>query len=59
MKKQNIKRIKQEKTPRLRRIKKIGNSYFIALSMYDMKDFGLREKDVVDISDLNLLEFEK
>ena len=41
---------------RQRRIVKKGNSYFIALSMYDMKDFGLVEGDIVDIDDLSLME---
>lgn len=41
---------------RNRKIKKIGNSYFIALAKSDIKDFGLREGDEVDIDDLNMME---
>lgn len=44
---------------RRRKIKKIGNSYFIALAKSDMLDFGLTEGDIVDIDELNLIEEEK
>lgn len=41
---------------RKRKIQKYGNSYAIKLEPSDIKDFGLREGDIVDIDDLNLLE---
>lgn len=43
---------------RNRKIKKIGNSYFIHLLPADINDFGLVEGDIVDIDDLNLMEFQ-
>ncbi len=41
---------------RQRKIKKIGNSYFIALSKIDVLDFGLKVDDIVDIDDLALIQ---
>lgn len=37
---------------RIRKIRKIGNSYFIPLSYIDMKDLGLEEGYKIDISDI-------
>jgi antitoxin component of MazEF toxin-antitoxin module len=34
---------------RNRKIKKIGNSYFVILSKYDMQDYGLVEGDTIDL----------
>jgi hypothetical protein len=34
---------------RNRKIKKIGNSYFVILSKYDMLDYGLVEGDTIDL----------
>ena len=36
---------------RYRKIKKYGNSYFIALKPIDMDDLGIMAGDYVDISD--------
>lgn len=44
---------------RKRRIKKVGNSWFIKLDPADVRDFGFVEGDLVDVDDLNLLEQEK
>lgn len=41
---------------RKRIIKKYGNTWIIKLESSDVKDFGLKEGDIVDIDDLNLLE---
>jgi len=35
--------------PRIREIKKHGNSFVIKLSIYDMQDFELEEGDKIDI----------
>ena len=40
---------------RMRKIKKMGNSWCIHLSSYDVEDFGIVEGDEVDIEDLGLL----
>ena len=36
---------------RLRKVRKYGNSYFIALSVVDIKDFELEEGDEIDVED--------
>jgi len=41
---------------RRRKIRKIGNSWFIKLYPSDVKDFGLSEQDEVDIDELKLME---
>jgi hypothetical protein len=41
---------------RKRQIRIHGNSYVIMLTPSDVRDFGLREFDEVDIDELNLLE---
>jgi hypothetical protein len=41
---------------RKRTIKKYGNTWVIKLESSDVKDFELKEGDVVDIDDLCLLE---
>ena len=41
---------------RNRLIKKVGGSLFIQLYKSDVKDFGLKEGDKVNIDDLDLLE---
>jgi len=44
---------------RKRKIRKIGGSLFVPLSKTDLKDFGLKEGDIVDIDDLNLIPQKK
>ena len=39
---------------RKRTIKKYGNTWIIKLEPSDVKDFKLKEGDVVDIEDLNM-----
>lgn len=42
--------------PRIRQIKKYGNSYIIALFKADMDDFKLKESDKVDIENIIILK---
>ncbi|MFW6130740.1 MAG: hypothetical protein ACOC56_06090 [Atribacterota bacterium] len=41
---------------RIRYIRKVGNSYYIKLEPADIKDYGFKDKDKVDISDINKLK---
>lgn len=43
---------------RKREIKKYGGTWVIQLAPADIRDFGLREGDKIDIEDLNLLREE-
>ena len=38
---------------RKRKIRKIGNSYYVKLEQTDMKDLELKENDMVEIKRLN------
>ena len=40
------------KIKRLRQLKMYGNTYVITLSKVDMEDMGLKEGDLIDISEL-------
>lgn len=44
---------------RLRQVKRYGNSYFIALSKIDMKDFELKVGDEVDITEVVKIDKKK
>ncbi len=43
---------------RLRKITKVGGSWFIKLEPADLKDLDLKEGDFVDIEDINKKEVE-
>lgn len=41
---------------RIRTVRKYGNSYYIALSVIDMKDLRIEEGAQVDISDISVIK---